>query len=287
VRFFAIIMTLSSRYYHHDGGVAMRHINSLTNPAIKSLRALHDRKRRRQSRRFLAEGMRIVTEAFELGWTPDVLVFRQGRADDVAVRRLISLAENSGADVMMVSEEVLAKISRKDNPQMVLASFKEDWAAAEAAFTAKDGVWVALDRVRDPGNLGTILRTIDAVGACGVLLVGECCDAFSVEVVRASMGAIFNIPMAQITEEDFIARAAAYGGVILGTALMASVDYRTPSWQGPMVLLMGNEQAGLTEGLMASATQLISLPMAGRSDSLNLAVATGVALYEFNRRRQK
>lgn len=261
----------------------MRHINSLTNPVVKSLRALHDRKRRRQSGQFLAEGTRIVTEALELGWAPDTLVFLEGREDDPMVKRLIRQAEGFGADIVMVSPAVLAKVSRKDNPQMVMASFPERWADPETAFTAEAGVWVVLDRVRDPGNLGTILRTADAVGARGVMLVGECCDGFSVEAVRASMGALFNIPMAQMTEADFIARARGYSGQILGTALPASVDYRAPDWQGPMMLLMGNEQAGLTDGLMAAATQLIRMPMLGRSDSLNLAVATGVALYEYLR----
>ena len=261
----------------------MRYINSLTNPVIKSLRALHERKRRRQAGLFLAEGTRIVAEALALGWAPETLVFLEGREDDGMVSRLVKQAEAHDAEVIMVSDAVLAKISRKDNPQMVLASFKEGWADPEDAFTAPDGVWVVLDRVRDPGNLGTILRTADAVGAQGVLLVGECCDGFSVEAVRASMGAIFNVPLAQMTEAAFINRAQHYQGQVLGTALPASVDYRRASWQGPMLLMMGNEQAGLTPGLMEVATSLIRMPMLGRSDSLNLAVATGVALYEFQR----
>lgn len=261
----------------------MRYINSLTNPVIKSLRALHERKRRRQLGQFLAEGTRIVTEAMELGWAANCLVFKEGRDNDPMIKRLIHQAEDQGAEIVMVSDAVLAKISRKDNPQMVIASFDERWAPPEQAFSAKDGVWVVLDRVRDPGNLGTILRTADAVSAHGVMLIGDCCDGFSVETVRASMGAVFNVPMAQMTEADFIAHAQSYNGSLIGTALPASVDYREASWQGPMMLMMGNEQAGLTDALMQTATQLIRMPMLGRSDSLNLAVATGVALYEFQR----
>lgn len=279
----------------------IRHINSLTNPVIKSLRALHDRKRRKASGVFLAEGMRIVTEAFDLGWVAEHLVFLEGREDDAMVRRLINKAQANGADIIMVNEAVLSKVSRKDNPQMVLASFSERWADPGDVFTRPSqaqqeglnngGCWLALDRVRDPGNLGTILRTADATQAAGVVLIGDCCDAYSVEAVRASMGAIFNIPMVQMSEAEFIAHsrdytntdAKGYGGEIIGTALPASVDYRAANWQAPMILMMGNEQAGLTENLMASATQLIRMPMLGRSDSLNLAVATGVALYEYRR----
>ncbi len=270
--------------------IKMRHINSLTNPLIKSLRSLHERKRRRQSCLFLAEGARIVTEALELGWVPEVLIFLEGREDDRMIARLIRMATDHGADIVMVSEHVLAKISRKDNPQMVLATFKERLADNAQVFVApkhaKDHVWVVLDRVRDPGNLGTILRTADAVAAQGVVLIGDCCDPFSVEAVRASMGAIFNAPIAMMTEDEFISHAATYQGQILGTALPASSDYRDVNWVGPMLLMMGNEQAGLTQPLMDAATGLIRMPMLGRSDSLNLAVATGVALYEF-RRHQK
>ena len=265
----------------------MRYINSLTNPLIKSLRSLHERKRRRQSGLFLAEGTRIVTEALELGWIPETLIFLEGRDEDRMIARLIRMATDHGADIAMVSEPVLSKISRKDNPQMVVATFKERLCEADTVFAADgakdDHVWVVLDRVRDPGNLGTIMRTIDAVAAQGVVLVGDCCDPFSVEAVRASMGAIFNVPVAVMSEDIFIRHARDYSGHILGTALPASVDYRSADWSGPMLLLMGNEQAGLTQNLMDVATGLIRMPMLGRSDSLNLAVATGVALYEFRR----
>jgi TrmH family RNA methyltransferase len=265
----------------------MRHINSLTNPLIKLLRSLHDRKRRRQSGLFLAEGTRIVTEALELGWIPETLVFLEGRENDRMIAKLVGMATDHGADILMVSDAVLAKISRRDNPQMVAATFREKFLDSDRVFETgadtSDQIWVILDRVRDPGNLGTILRTVDAVAARGVVLVGDCCDPFSVEAVRASMGAIFNVPLAMMGEDEFVKKAKDYPGQILGAALPASVDYRVADWSGSILLLMGNEQSGLTENLMGAATTLIRMPMLGRSDSLNLAVATGVALYEFRR----
>ena len=265
----------------------MRHINSLTNPLVKSLRSLHERKRRREAGLFLAEGTRIVTEAIELGWRPEALIFLNGRQDDTNIAELIKKAADSGADIVTVSEAILAKISRKDNPQMVVATFKEKTANAEDVFKAQhkntDHVWVVLDRVRDPGNLGTILRVVDAVAGQGVVLVGECCDPFSVEAVRASMGAIFNTKIVTMTEEEFLPQCKTFSGQIFGTALLEAVDYRTVDWAGPMLIMMGNEQAGLTQNLANTATKLIKIPMRGRSDSLNLAVATGIALYEFRR----
>lgn len=260
----------------------MRHINSLTNTTAKSLRALHERKYRRKSGLFLAEGMRIVMEAVELGWTPKHLAFLDGRQDDPLVARLIAAAEQDGAECLAVSHDVLAKISRKDNPQAVVASFSEIWADIQQVMSG-GGVWVALDRVRDPGNLGTIMRSVDAAGGDGVILIGDCTDGFSVEAVRASMGACFNLKLVECSEAEFLAAIPLWHGQLIGTSLAASVDYRQANWASPLIIIMGNEQAGLTAALTSVAKQLIRMPMLGRSDSLNLAVATGIALYEYVR----
>ena len=264
----------------------MRRITSLANPSIKALRGLHERKHRRKSGMFMAEGARIVAEAIELGWKPLSLAFLSGREKDRNLAPLIRRAGKDGADIIAVSEAVLAKISRKDNPQMVVASFKEQWADGDAAMKAGDGCWIALDRIRDPGNLGTIMRTADAAGAAGVMLVGECCDAWSVEAVRASMGAVFNVGLARFGEEEFLAARRNWPGRVVATALDASVDYREADWAEPLLLLMGNEQSGLPPKLVGCADQLVRLPMQGRSDSLNLAVATGICLYESLRSRR-
>ena len=138
---------------------------------------------------------------------------------------------------------------------------------------------MALDRVRDPGNLGTVMRTVDAVEAAGIILVGDCTDPYSFEAVRASMGAVFNVKMIACSEAEFIAFTTAWLGRVIGTALPATVDYRQADYDGSLIMLMGNEQAGLNAPLMDVCDQLVKIPMQGRSDSLNLAVATGVALY--------
>jgi TrmH family RNA methyltransferase len=124
------------------------------------------------------------------------------------------------------------------------------------------------------------MRTADAVGAKGIILIDECTDAYSVEAVRASMGAVFNVDIIQASSADFMRWAGSWKGEIVGTALPASKDYRTVMWRQPLILLMGNEQAGLSDELTEKCTQLVRLPMLGRSDSLNLAVATGICLYE-------
>jgi len=255
-------------------------ITSAANDEVKRLRALHERKFRKQTGWFLAEGARICHEAVALGWAMHRLAFVAGREDDRQVRTLLSGLVESKGRALPMTESLLQRISRKDNPQMVLGAFGQRWDDLDQVGRTPDECWVALDRVRDPGNLGTVMRTADAVGAKGLILVGDCTDPYSVEAVRASMGAVFNLRIIACSEAEFLKFTAGWSGHVIGTALPAAVDYRTADYAGSLIMLMGNEQAGLTPNLMKVCTQLIKIPMLGRSDSLNLAVATGVALYE-------
>ena len=261
-------------------------ITSAGNAEVKRLRSLHERKFRKQTGLFLAEGTRICAEAASLGWTMHRLAFLAGREGDRMVRPLLEALERDRGRPLPMIESLLSRISRKDNPQMVLGAFEQRWLAADDITSGPADCWIALDRVRDPGNLGTIMRTADATGARGIILIGDCTDPYSVEAVRASMGAVFNVGLATMTEDEFIAFAGAWPGRVTGTALPASMDYRTARYDGPMILLMGNEQAGLPDRLQQACDQVIRMPMMGRSDSLNLAVATGVVLYEVLRNRQ-
>lgn len=261
--------------------MAPRIITSAGNADVKLLRALHERKYRRKSGWFLAEGLRICTEAVQLGHPPVRLVYAEDRHSDPALLPLIDACRDAGGRTMAVSEDLLVRISRKENAQTVIGAFEQTFLPLESI--KPDGVWIALDRVRDPGNLGTIMRTADAVGAKGIILIDECTDPYSLEAVRASMGAIFHVDIVQTDQAGFLTFAKAFKGNLIGTALPASEDYRRANWQAPLILLMGNEQAGLPDTLMQACDQLVRMPMMGRSDSLNLAVSTGVALYEYLR----
>ena len=260
-------------------------ITSATNKEVKLLRSLHERKYRKQTGLFLAEGMRICREAISLGQVPRKLVYATSRAHDKPVRELIDACRGAGGRSLAVSEDLLSRISRKDNPQMVIGAFEARFASADVIVPKDNKLWVALDRVRDPGNLGTIMRTADAVGATGVILIDDCTDPYSLEAVRASMGAIFNCQLVKLSQDEFCAFAKSWPGEIIGTALQASVDYRTADYSKATIMLMGNEQAGLPDKLIDVTTTCIRMPMMGRSDSLNLAVATGVSLYEWLRHR--
>ena len=254
-------------------------ITSAANAEVKFLRSLHERKYRKKSGWFLAEGTRICREAVALGWDLHRLAFLAGRESDAVMAPILAGLAESGGRALPMAEALLQRISRKDNPQILLGAFAQRWHDLQSVTLQTDKIWVALDRVRDPGNLGTVMRTADAVGAAGIILVGDCTDPFSVEAVRASMGAVFNVQIVACSEAEFMAFGAIWPGRIIGTALPAAVDYRSADYDGPLVMLMGNEQSGLSKPLIELCHQLIKIPMLGRSDSLNLAVATGVALY--------
>jgi TrmH family RNA methyltransferase len=256
-----------------------RAITSLANPTVKAARALHMRKAREESGQFLAEGLKIVTEAVELDRPPRTLLYSAEADAHPLLKRALAATEDAGGEAIEVSRDILAKISRRDNPQTVLAVFDQKYADLETLRPADAACWVALEAVRDPGNLGTIVRTADAAGCGGVILVGDCCDAFSVEAVRATMGSIFAVPVARATTADFLAWRARWPGAVVGTLLTAQGDFRAADYARPALILMGNEQAGLTPELAAACDVAVKIPMRGRADSLNLAVATGIMIY--------
>jgi len=260
-------------------------VTSLTNPLVKSLRALHLKKYREETGLFLAEGLQLVRYAIEADWKVETLVCAAGSLDQDTIAEAAAQTKAAGGTVLQVPAAVLAKIARRDNPQAVLGVFRQRFAslAKVGGPHGGSGLWVALDRIRDPGNLGAIIRTADAAGAAGVILIGESCDPFSSETVRATMGSIFHVPVARAGESDFIDHAKATSARLVGTHLTGDVDYRKADYRPPSVLVMGNEQKGLSDALAGACDQLVCIPMAGRAESLNLAVATGLMIYEARR----
>ncbi|APH74346.1 TrmH family RNA methyltransferase [Aquibium oceanicum] len=271
---------------HHGGHRVgqVKEVTSLANPIVKDIKALALKKFRDQQNAFVAEGLKLVIDALDLGWTIRTLVFSKSGIGNPAVEKIAARTVASGGLVLEVNDKVISAITRRDNPQMVVGVFEQRWMALAEVKPSGQDVWVALDRVRDPGNLGTVIRTVDAVGAKGVILVGETTDPYAIETVRATMGSIFAVPVARTSLQGFLAWRQGFKGIVAGTHLKGSVDYRSVDYSGrPVALLMGNEQQGLPEELAAACDRLLRIPQAGRADSLNLAVATGVMLYEVRR----
>ncbi|MGQ0533828.1 MAG: TrmH family RNA methyltransferase [Caulobacteraceae bacterium] len=258
------------------------HITSTSNPLIKTLKSLHLKKGRAETGLFLAEGARLSVEAADLGVWPEILVFSPAALGREQVRVLIEQAEARRVRTIETSESVLAQISKRDNPQTVIGAYKQQLAPLE---TLDGDTIVALEGVRDPGNLGTILRTADSTGAGGVVLIGESCDPFSVEAVRASMGSLFAVKLARASFEDLLRFKQQRGAEMIGASLRGTAFDADRPAPARAIVLMGNEQSGLPPHTEAACDLLVRLPMRGRADSLNLAVATAVMLYDLWRRR--
>lgn len=256
-------------------------ITSLTNDRVKAIRALEMRKVRKETGLFVAEGASLLITAREQGFVPQTLVYQASANDSGIVRGLIVWALKEGAEVLEVSEAVLAKLASKDNPQTVLGIFKQAFAAPPAPSALdRSATWLALEDVRDPGNLGTIVRTCDAVGVAGVILVGACCDPYSIEAIRATMGSIFSVPIVKMERQAFLGLVTNWPADVVATHLDATDDFRTVKYRGPELVVMGSEGPGLSNEVAAACTRRVKIPMAGHLDSLNLAIATALTLYQ-------
>ncbi|WP_395671831.1 TrmH family RNA methyltransferase [Phenylobacterium sp.] len=254
-------------------------VTSLSNATVKAVRALHLRKDRDETGLFLAEGLKHVTEGVELGQAPRILMYGPDAAGHPLLRKAAEATRAARGEVVEVNHEILAKVSKRDNPQAVVGVFAQTYRPLEAIDPEAASCFVALHRVRDPGNLGTIVRTADAAGCGGVILVGECCDPYSVEAVRATMGSIFAVPLSRASEAEFAAWRAGWPGSVVGTLLSATASHAEAQYRKPALILMGNEQQGLTPEMAALPDLNVKIPMRGRADSLNLSVATAVMIY--------
>jgi TrmH family RNA methyltransferase len=260
--------------------MSRRSITGFSNPTVKAVRALRDKKHRKREARFLAEGLRLLTDARETGRLPEVLLMAEGREAHPLLAVLEDAVCAAGGDVIELPEDLLAKITGKDNPQAVAGVFAEWDTGLDALDRGRSGIWLVAQAMRDPGNLGTMLRTADAVGAGGVILLDDCADPFSVEAVRASMGAVFTMPLAQARWEEFLPWLRTGPGQLIAASLREAVPYRGAEYSAPCFVMVGNESRGLPEDYEMACDLRVTMPMKGRADSLNAAVAAAVLAYE-------
>ena len=256
-----------------------RQVTAFSNTTVKRLRSLRDKKARRAEGLFLAEGLRIIAEARDSGRLPEIIAFSAEGARHPLAAEIIAATEAAGGEAIETTPDILTKMSGKDNPQMLLGAFRQPDTSLERLDRTACPLWIVAQALRDPGNIGTILRTGDAVGAGGLILIDDCADAFSVEAVRASMGALFTQQVATARWPEFIEWVRSGEGQLVGTSLKATHDYLEAEYRKPCFLLIGNEQQGLPAGYEAECDLLVKIPMAGRADSLNAAVAAAVMAF--------
>ena len=256
-----------------------RQVTAFSNATVKRLRSLRDKKHRKVEGLFLAEGLRIIAEARDSGRLPEIIVFSAEGAKHPLAAEIITATEAVGGEAIETTPDILSKMSGKDNPQMLLGAYKQPDTALDQIDRSAAPLWIVAQALRDPGNIGTILRTGDAVGAGGLILIDDCADPFSVEAVRASMGALFTQQIAAARWEEFQPWLRKGPGQLAGTSLKATHDYLEAEYKQPCFLLIGNEQQGLPAAYEAECDLLIKIPMAGRADSLNAAVAAAVMAF--------
>ncbi|WP_421695172.1 TrmH family RNA methyltransferase [Aestuariivirga sp.] len=238
-------------------------ITSPHNPTLKLIRSLAEKRNRQETGLFIAEGSQVLARARLQGWEP-VYLLTSGHSEPWGE-----------AALMKVDEKMMGSVSAQKNPPREIGVFRQRWAPA----VEPDGVWVALEDMRDPGNLGTIIRTADAAGAAGVILAGQSCDPFSSDCVRATMGSIFAMPLVKVEQKPFLDLLREWPGESVGTHLKATESYRR-SYRKPAILVMGSEGRGLSEEASAACSTLVRIPMNGGAESLNVAIATGLVLFE-------
>jgi TrmH family RNA methyltransferase len=256
-----------------------REVTAFSNATVKLLRSLRDKKARKSEGLFLAEGLRILTEARDSGRLPEIVTFSPEGAKHPLAAEIIAAAEAAGGDAVETTPDILSKMSGKDNPQMLLGAYRQPDTALAHIDRFQAPLWIVAQALRDPGNIGTILRTGDAVGAGGLILVDDSADPFSVEAVRASMGAIFTQQVATCRWPEFVDWLRNGEGQLVGTSLKAKHDYLEAEYGKPCFLLIGNEQQGLPAEYEAECDLLVKIPMAGRADSLNAAIAAAVMAF--------
>jgi TrmH family RNA methyltransferase len=249
-------------------------ITSLTNPQVKHVRRLHSQKGRQQAQRFIAEGLRLVEEALRAGSVPALMFYTPRLENTKRGQALLALVEKSAVQPMLVSEKVMRAMATTTTPQSVLGVLP----MPKAPWSEHPTLLLVLDRLRDPGNLGSVLRTAEAAGVDGVLLAPGTVDAYNPKTVRGGMGAHFWLALRaaswheieELTEGLQIWLAEARGGL----------PYYEIDWSRPLTLIIGGEADGASAEGQRLTDGRVSIPITGQAESLNAAVAAGIILFE-------
>jgi TrmH family RNA methyltransferase len=261
-------------------------ITSTANNRIRSIRALKRRKERDERGLAYVEGIRSVLSAIESGADIALLLVAPDQLTSERAREAVAAAEATGIERIDVSRKVFESLSNRDGPQGIAAVIRQHWRALRSVELEDGERWVALTAVQDPGNLGTILRTADAAGATGVILLEIGADPWDRTAMRASTGAVFTQQIVRADWKSFIEWARESGATVVGAADNSETHYRGADYGPRTILLMGSEREGLSATQQAFCARRVAIPMRGSVDSLNLGVAASLVLYEVMHQRE-
>ena len=255
-------------------------------PILDRIHTLRLRRFRDRTRLHFVEGLRGVIRAIEAGIPIETLIYSEILCRHPGSQKHVRTAKRQGVRVLRVTPDQFRSISQTPRASGLGAVLRQHWTPLAEIDPRRGLCWLALSHIRNPGNLGTILRTAEAVGAAGVIVMGHDCDPFDPDVVRPSMGGIFNLAFSRTTEAEFAAWSRRVGARVIATSPRGETAYTEMPIEPPLVILLGEERKGLAEGELAASTHCVRIPIAGRADSLNVGVAAGVMLYEVMRRRE-
>ena len=259
-------------------------VTGLQNPVVKAAAELKQKKYRTQNGLYLAEGLRTAEEAVAYKAVETLFYVA---TDDERTMRLLEDAAAQNIKLVCVSENVMKKIADTETPQGIIAVCKMRQLKLENLL-ASGKMLLVLDRVGDPGNIGTMLRTADAAGIGGLVLLKGCADIYAPKTVRSSMGSLFHIPvLSGVSEQEFVSAAKKAGYDLLVTCLDGADNLYKADLSGRIAFVMGNEAGGVSETLLEKADKRVYIPMAGRAESLNVAMAAGIVMFEALRRKVK
>lgn len=240
---------------------------------------MHDRGRRAAAGRFLIDGIRLVEEALTAGAPVEQLLVTPG-ASSPRLAALLEAARSRGIPLVEVAPHVLEAVSGVDTPQGVVAVVRHLAVALDEALGRPDLLLLIADRIQDPGNLGTMIRTADAAGASGVAVTPGTVDPTNPKAARAAMGSLFHLPVAEMEPDRLLAALSAHGARLLAADAAGTVSARDADYTRPLAIAVGNEGEGLSPTWVEKADQVVRIPLWGRAESLNVAVAAGILLYE-------
>ena len=260
-------------------------ISSAANPLVKRVRALAERKHRRRESAFVVQGIQPVWQAVEAGADIEALIVAPELLRHRGAQEMVEAQAAAGVRVAALSAELFGRIADREGPGGLAAIVRTAPAALDSVDVPPDAVFAALHAAASPGNVGTIIRTASAVGAAGVILIGPSADPYDPVAVKASMGALFTVPVVTVASAgEFLDWTGTRGVSVAAASPRAAVSCWDARWRLPLALLLGSEGTGLPDDLLEAADLQVAIPMTGTAESLNLAVAAGILLYEVRRR---
>lgn len=262
-------------------------ITSLQNPRVKQAVKLRDKRERDHTGTFLIEGYRELLRGVEGGIPLKALFYSPSHFLGSNEGALIQQIREMGVEVMETSKEVFEKMSYRDRPDGLLAIADQTHLTLQDLTISADrpSFFLVAEAIEKPGNLGTILRSCDAAGVDALIVCDRCTDIFNPNVVRASVGTLFTVPVVEVSSEEALSWLNDNHIQIVATSPDASSTFTQTDLSGPVAIAVGTEQLGLSEKWMKKADIQVSIPMHGAADSLNVATATTLLLYEVLRQR--